>query len=167
VQSADGKTWTHPTLGAFTRAGKYGGDDDWEGTVILPKSTDKCDILFEEEEDSTSAPSSEAVSTMLAAFNDPKKIMQLVSSYLWDDFNGKIKGHMWWSNSLDAVRKNCNGASIKNATDVGKQMRLTTMTARANGDLVATFEAKFEEEHGVDALIVNGKVTDVAYQCGV
>jgi hypothetical protein len=166
VQSSDGKTWTHPTLGAFTRAGNYGGDD-WESTVTLPKTSDKCDIRFAAEDGSTSAPSSEAVSAMLAAFNDSKKIMQLASSYLWDDFNGKVEGHMWWSNSLDEVRENCDGASIKNATDVGKQMHLSSMTARANGDLVASFEAEFEQEHGVDVLIVNGKVTEVGYQCDV
>ncbi len=42
---------------------------------------------------------------------------------------------------------------MMNATDGGKHMQLSTMTAGSDGHLVVGFEADFEQAHGVDVLV--------------
>jgi hypothetical protein len=174
------RAWRHPELGAFKLE-----DDWWKGTCRLPafkaftwesslaKSAGKYDLQFEVKKGRE--PSAAAVKLALRVIANEAKLPGLVTSALWDEFNGLgPKSEMWWYGELEGVAENF-GYDKRPAPASPKDL-LPAMNF--NGVLIReslyshkkpiaelTFSAVFEEEHGVGILTNGATILGAGYVC--
>lgn len=160
-------------------------DDCWKGTCRLPafkkftwesrttKSAGKYRLEFESKKGRE--PSAAAVKLALRVIANEAKLPGLVTSALWNEFNGRgPKSEMWWYGELEAVAENF-GYDERRAPASPKDL-LPAMTfsgvfireslySHKKPIAELTFSALFEEEHGVGILTDGATILGTGYVC--
>jgi hypothetical protein len=120
-------------------------------------------------------PSAAAVKLALRVIANQAELPALVTSALWEEFNGRgPKSEMWWHGDMGQVAENFGYADRPAPTrpdDLPPVMRFTGLTIRESlyeykkpiAEL--TFSAVFEEEHGVGILTDGNTILGTGYSC--
>ena len=175
-----GSTWDHPELGRF----KYDGMD-WTPKVDVPafkafglgnarRSKGTYELSFEaDDEDDVPSPAAAALASKALA--NQAGLAAKVKAALWDDFNGRgPTSGMWWHGNLDEVAEvaDLDDPPAK-ADDLLKLMRLSCIQVRKGVDgynkpvVELSFDAAFEDEHGVGVLTDGETVLGTGYSADV
>ena len=177
-------SWSHPQLGKFKHDGT-----GWIATISMPafkafaydtgyrdepRSTGKHELMFEaDDEDET--PSAAAVALADKVLANQDQIVPLITDALWKDFAGEgPKTDMWWNGDLDQVAEAMDADKPPaGPKELLKILQLSQMTVRKevhgyDGPVVElSFNAPFEEEHGVGVLTDGEAVLGIGYSYDV
>ncbi|MDB5318495.1 MAG: hypothetical protein JWN40_126 [Phycisphaerales bacterium] len=177
-----GKTWEHPQLGKL----EYDrGRDAWTGTIGVPAFRafthtgdddhvpGHCELTLEAEDDSDT-PSPAAVAMALKLLAAQEKLVEALTTTLWDDFNGRgPRTGMWWHGDLSQVLENGEEEEVpplSSASALLGWMHPTGIVVRHSGIrsdqpplIELTCSAVFEEEHGVGILTDGERVLGTGY----
>jgi len=187
-----GSAWDHPQLGRF----KYNADEgSWIGTVDIPafkafvydgitnprykgprpRPTGRHVLAFEADDD-TDVPSPKAIALASKVLVTQTKLVAMVVQTLWDDFNGRgPNSAMWWHGDLGQVAAAmwCDLPPPKVRDDLLRLMKLTRITVRKGvyqydkPVVELSFEAPFEDEHGIGVLTDGRSILGTGYSADV
>jgi hypothetical protein len=141
-------------------------DDDREGGNNLPSG--ECELHIETE-DETETPSDTVLALVARVLSRQAVLAPAVVAALWDDFNGQgPKSGMWWHGALDEVIDEVDPdlPPLTNPEALYAWLRLTDITVRSGFDhplVELSFEAPFEEEHGVGVLTDGDTIRGTGY----
>ena len=183
------KTWKHPTLGEFAVS-----DNGWSTTVTVPafkkfsydtgygnvrRPTGKCSVslmTFRTSSERPATPPPAMVALAEKLVTDPERLVTMVTTALWEDFNGRgPSSGMWWHGDVESIDRNYRQMKLpspKEPDDLFSVLQLTGVTVfdewwdhpAAIGYL--DFLAAFEEEHGVSILTRGDEVLGTGYSDG-
>jgi hypothetical protein len=178
------KTWNHPQLGTFQFDKER---EAWVGACSMPafklfkwdvestKPGGRCELLFRTPEGRE--PSEDAARLVLRLVANDAKLAPLVTTTLWDEFNGRgHKSEMWWYGDMDQVAENFgydDRPSPTGPSDLVPVMGFMGLAIRESlheynmpiAEL--TFSAVFEEEHGVGVLTDGDTILGTGYASDV
>jgi len=166
-------TWHHPEFGEFTFDG-YG----WTTSVDVPAfaafryaprygdgrpPSGKCELCIEADDDAgeTDVPSADVLALVSKALARQASLVPAVVAALWDDFNGTgPQSGMWWHGGLDEVVEDVDPSlpPLTGPDALYSWLRLSGIAGRKSGlrnespVVEMSFDAPFEEEHGVGVL---------------
>ncbi|MBA3274142.1 MAG: hypothetical protein H0T11_09760 [Chthoniobacterales bacterium] len=180
------KTWSHPKLGRFEYEGM-----GWSRIVDLPvfkafsydtgysnapRSTGKHSLVFGASSESEVPPPDE-IELAEAILSNQKDLVGVVTSALWEDFNGRRPDSgMWWHGDFETVARSFKELRLSppsKADDLLPTLQLNKiLIPRRFPDyekLLAelNFHAAFEEEHGVSVLTDGQSVLGAGYNLDV
>ncbi len=102
-----------------------------------------------------------------------ERIADAILDRLWADLTGKSRDiSMWWHDSLHAGDYWDEDWAVTRPTSADELGRLLTpqrITVRPPttgvSSVVIEFDAPFEEEHGVGALVIGHRIVSIGYAC--
>ncbi|MBC7806877.1 MAG: hypothetical protein H7145_12080 [Akkermansiaceae bacterium] len=176
------KTWDHLQWGSFAFNGYAYANKvaapAFDAFVYQSKysapapPTGSYELAFDAEDESD-VPSETAVALAAAVLANHAMLVPLVTTALWDDFNGDgPDSGMWWNGDLESVSEDIEPAP-EGPDDLLKLMRLQRIVVRKKvygyEKPVATldFNAEFEDEHGVGILTDGQTILGAGYSADV
>jgi len=182
-------TWKHPKLGVFKHDGLA-----WWKFVTVPafkafsydtgypnarRSTGKVELSFAAPSEKDLPKKSEVVLADKVIAN-AQKLVSLVKTALWDEFNGRgpVSG-LWWRGDLRTIAEQIDMYAPKlspprNADDILALMQLYRIAVRRKDSynydrtmVELSFHAAFEGEHGVGILTDGTKILGSGYSSDV
>ena len=178
--------WRHPELGRFQLVA-----DRWEREMRVPAfdafsfeptccesgQIDNRFELFFYAESIEDTPSDDMIRVAKLVLRDPARIVALVSTALWEDFNGRgSDSGMWWHGDLAEVGEALADEELPppaGPEDVRKLLGLSWIGIRRQDERLGrpvaelSFGAAFEEEHGVGVLTDGERVVGIGYSTTV
>ena len=178
-------SFNHPTFGAFQQK-----DSHFSTTLTIPafkkfsydtgysnarRSTGKITLSFGPYGMNEKLPKPTARMIKLAEelLADPENLVAMIAQALWDDFNGRGPTvGMWWHGDMDTINDAFRAAKLPPPTkpdDILGALRLseihilTQLDDHPNPVAVLTFDAAFEEEHGLCVVTDGKKVLGSSY----
>jgi hypothetical protein len=168
-------TWHHPELGEFTFDGyRWVTSADVPAFAVFsyaPRYGDgrppggKCELWIDIDDDDAAGepapPSAEMLALVSKVLAAQARLVPAVAAALWDDFNGRgPRSGMWWHGGLDEVADDVDPAlpPLTGPDALCAWLRLSGIEGRNSGPrneqpvVALSFEASFEEEHGVGIL---------------
>ena len=181
------RAWKHPRLGEFAV-----DNSGWSTTVKVPafkrfsydtgysnarRSTGKCHLALRTfRGERVATPPAEMVALAEKLIGDPPRLVAMVTTALWEEFNGRgPDSGMWWHGDMKRITLTFNHEKLpppKGPDDLLPVLQLTGVTVfdewwhhpRPIGYL--DFRAAFEEEHGVSILTSADEILGTGYSDG-
>jgi len=156
--------WSHPNLGEFSYE-----DEHWSKLISLP-SFNKFKLNFNENkcnsdeisfysEDVDLIPTINSIKLLNLILSNQEKISNMIVKVLWDDFHGtNYNSGMWWHGAFDEVFEYIEKKPTS-AEELFNHLSFSCVTINNSTEIddeepiaEISFEASFEEEHGVSVL---------------